>query len=174
MILLTQDRRRAEAWRQSPTWPTLWASTQGRIASTASKWAPYAKLLTGTSRPGHVKCAGRYRAHIVADAFHGPRPAGAVLRHLDGNPQNDRPQNLRWGTQAENMQDARHQKRLGIHLQPATVRDILRTMSTEYDYQTGLRLRLPALLISRVRRGAAYADIAPYLARRQNPPTRRG
>lgn len=43
---------------------------------------------------------------LVALAFHGPRPDGMEVRHLDGVRTNNRPENLSWGTHAENMQDA--------------------------------------------------------------------
>lgn len=43
---------------------------------------------------------------LVCMAFHGmPKSASMQTRHLDGNPKNNKPENLRWGTQAENWQD---------------------------------------------------------------------
>jgi hypothetical protein len=43
---------------------------------------------------------------LVAAAFHGPQPfAGAEVRHLDGDPRNNRASNLAWGSKAENMLD---------------------------------------------------------------------
>lgn len=42
---------------------------------------------------------------LVCEAFHGPRPDGLVVRHLNGIPADNRPGNLAWGTRAENMQD---------------------------------------------------------------------
>lgn len=42
---------------------------------------------------------------LVIEAFHGPRPDGMVARHLDGDPTNNHPTNLRWGTSAENAAD---------------------------------------------------------------------
>lgn len=39
---------------------------------------------------------------LVCEAFHGPRPEGTVVRHLDGNPLNNSAGNLCWGTQSEN------------------------------------------------------------------------
>ena len=42
---------------------------------------------------------------LVLLAFEGPRPKGQVCRHLNGNPLDNRPSNLRWGTHKENMQD---------------------------------------------------------------------
>ena len=43
--------------------------------------------------------------HLVLSAFDQPRPEGSVARHLNGNPADNRIENLRWGTHAENMQD---------------------------------------------------------------------
>lgn len=42
---------------------------------------------------------------LVLTAFVGPCPEGIQCRHLDGNPQNNHLDNLRWGTQQENMDD---------------------------------------------------------------------
>ena len=42
---------------------------------------------------------------IVCEHFHGPCPEGMVCRHLDSNPLNYHPSNLRWGTYSENQKD---------------------------------------------------------------------
>jgi hypothetical protein len=42
---------------------------------------------------------------LVARSFHGRRPRGLVIRHLDGDPSNNRASNLRYGTESENAQD---------------------------------------------------------------------
>ncbi|WP_399552352.1 NUMOD4 motif-containing HNH endonuclease [uncultured Microbacterium sp.] len=43
---------------------------------------------------------------LVADAFHEPKPnPQAVVRHLNGDHLNNRAENLRWGTAAENSAD---------------------------------------------------------------------
>lgn len=45
---------------------------------------------------------------LVLEAFVGPRPEGMVARHWpDRDPTNNRLENLRWGTQSENMLDKR-------------------------------------------------------------------
>jgi hypothetical protein len=43
---------------------------------------------------------------LMAEAFIGPRPPGAEIRHLDGDRANNALSNLRYGTKAENMQDS--------------------------------------------------------------------
>lgn len=44
---------------------------------------------------------------LVAFAFLGPRPLGMEVCHGPGGKLDDRPDNLRWGTRAENMTDLR-------------------------------------------------------------------
>lgn len=46
-------------------------------------------------------------APIVCEAFHGARPEGAVTRHANGKCDDDRAENLSWGTQQENIDDKR-------------------------------------------------------------------
>lgn len=48
----------------------------------------------------------KIRVHtLVLTSFVGPRPADQECRHLDGDPTNNRLDNLVWGTRAENMDD---------------------------------------------------------------------
>ncbi len=64
-----------------------------------------------------VQGSAMYIHTLVAEAFAGPRPAGMECRHLNGNPIDNRPENLAWGTRKENVQDmVRHgTMRLGEH-----------------------------------------------------------
>lgn len=57
---------------------------------------------------------------MVCEAFHGEPPfPGAVVSHLDEDPTNNRPENLAWTTQRENMNmpklKAYHRSRTGDH-----------------------------------------------------------
>ena len=48
---------------------------------------------------------GNMKIHrLICEAFHGPAPSEkAVVIHIDENAINNRPENLRWGTQKENL-----------------------------------------------------------------------
>lgn len=46
----------------------------------------------------------RQVSHLVAEAFVGPRPAGHEVCHLNGIQDDDRPENLAYGTPRENAQ----------------------------------------------------------------------
>jgi hypothetical protein len=48
----------------------------------------------------------RFVHRLVLEAFVGPCPEGMECRHLDGNPGNNRLENLAWGTARENWEDA--------------------------------------------------------------------
>jgi len=52
-----------------------------------------------------VRKYGNIKVHrAVCEAFHGPSPFdGAVVIHLDEDALNNRPSNLKWGTQKENL-----------------------------------------------------------------------
>ena len=53
------------------------------------------------SRKGHKT---RKVARLICEAFHGPAPfSGAVAMHLDENSRNNKPGNLKWATQKENL-----------------------------------------------------------------------
>ena len=49
----------------------------------------------------------KYVHQLVPLTFHGPKPDGLECRHLDGDKNNPRPDNLLWGTAEENQADAR-------------------------------------------------------------------
>ena len=77
---------------------------------------------------------------LVCCAWHGPRPNGKIVRHLDGNPQNNREDNLRWGTHLENSADAKvhgtwlHGTQVNhAKLNDETVLDILQDRRTSYE-----------------------------------------
>lgn len=48
-----------------------------------------------------------YKIHtLVLNNFFGPCPVRMECRHLDGNPKNNKLNNLKWGTRSENQKDS--------------------------------------------------------------------
>jgi HNH endonuclease len=74
-----------------------------------------ARLLTidHSHRYPRVSIGGEkvYLHHLVAEAWHGPRPDGAPVLHHDDDPLNPEADNLRFGSHAENAADARRNRR---------------------------------------------------------------
>jgi len=107
-----------EVWKKIPSLPSHIASSEGRLMV-----VPYfGDLPNGGQRQygGEpifgvwAKDAGRfitvykgkcYKVHrLVCEAFHGIAPFDdAVVMHIDENAANNRPGNLKWGTQKENL-----------------------------------------------------------------------
>lgn len=104
-----------EHWLPAPSYPGLEASSEGRVRRSITVSGRRPQILNGgVTRLGYHQSVttiwgGRknFKFHqVVADAFHGSKPFdGAVVRHLDGCPTNNRPSNLAWGTAAENSAD---------------------------------------------------------------------
>lgn len=103
-----------------------------RVGSDGSVWSRYGKMGHGNGggtttvilatwrqlKPAHDKDGyfffrlrrdGKYHnrrvPHLVLEAFVGPRPAGMESAHENGNPADNRPDNLRWATHVDNCAD---------------------------------------------------------------------
>lgn len=89
--------------RKHPYIPNLYVSEDGRIfkeIGTVKGYGGY-HYVNVSANGGR----GTRRHVLVAETYLGPRPEGAGVRHLNGTAGDDRPENLAWGTQAENMRD---------------------------------------------------------------------
>jgi hypothetical protein len=107
-----------EIWRDVPSVPGILVSSEGRVMH-----APHREPMHHGGQRSYggqptfgvwAKDAGRFtivirgvshKIHrLIAEAFHGAPPfEGAVVMHVDENAANNRPDNLRWGTQKENL-----------------------------------------------------------------------
>ena len=105
-----------EMWRLVPSLPGLMASSHGRLMV-----APYLAPVSrgaGERQYGGEPTSGQwdgnrfvyffrgktYKVHrLVCEAFNGPPFDGAVCMHMDEDARNNRPSNLKWGTQKENL-----------------------------------------------------------------------
>jgi hypothetical protein len=102
--------QRVEIWRRIPSFPNYEASSFGRIrrGDRTLKLHPNKQgyLQLNLSHDGKVV---RRSAHtLVCEAFHGRRPwLSSCVVHGDGNIANNREDNLRWATHAENSGDLR-------------------------------------------------------------------
>jgi hypothetical protein len=106
-----------ERWRDVPGYEKLYqVSDMGRVRSLGADKNHKGKILKGriVNKYGHLsvqlckKCKARsFLIHrLVLLAFVGPCPDGMECRHLDGNHQNNKLKNLKWGTSSENRRDA--------------------------------------------------------------------
>lgn len=94
-------------WSPIPN-STYEASTDGQIRRVGGK--PLAQQTVRGYRYVKLRLADRsmmFRVHrLVCLAFNGPKPTGATcVRHLNGDKLDNRPGNLRWGTDKENAAD---------------------------------------------------------------------
>ena len=70
----------------------------------------YIRWANGGSRNKHRRVyikGNRYDVHkLIYKAFHGPIPAGMVVRHVNDDAENNTPENLILGTPKDNVHDA--------------------------------------------------------------------
>jgi len=98
---------------------------------------------------------------MVLAAFHRPREAEEICRHLDGNRQNNTPANLAWGTHEENMEDRKahgnyltHEKHVMAKLTLEEV-DFIRTSSLTGS-ELSKMLGIGQSQISRIRKNLSW------------------
>ena len=113
-----------EIWKLVPSYPGLIASSWGRVKlpdgeaplpnGGIRKYYPKPTLgnKTKASKTARHEYYGMYNRkygnikihRAICEAFHGPPPFDrAVVLHLDENALNNRPENLKWGSQKENL-----------------------------------------------------------------------
>lgn len=104
-----------EIWSDIPGYEGLYkASNLGQIQSIPRFRTPGGILKPILNTGGHLQ-VGLYKNRkqkrlsihrLVLETFIGPCPLDMECRHLDGNPTNNRLNNLKWGTHSENVQDS--------------------------------------------------------------------
>jgi hypothetical protein len=119
-----------EVWRPVPSEPGVLASSLGRVLlppsyapmarggyraywpqptygqeARAAKDAAHSYRLVLVARKGsEARQASRKVHQLVCEAFHGPKPSpNAVVIHINEDAHDNRPENLKWGTQKENL-----------------------------------------------------------------------
>lgn len=100
-----------EIWKSVPGFENQYdVSSQGRVR-TFRRGANGRLLKPGRMPQGHLSVAlGRGNSQcvhkLVLLAFVGPPPKGYECLHGNGDPSDNRLENLRWGTRGENIRDA--------------------------------------------------------------------
>lgn len=102
------------AWRPVAGYPNYEVSSHGQVRSRPRERTRGGVLKPQRNSRGYWHVAlcrdgetRRVRVHLlVAEAFHGPRPPGQMARHFDDDQDNNRADNLVWGTRSENTLDA--------------------------------------------------------------------
>ena len=111
-----------EIWQEIPGYRGLYeVSSLGRVRSLdrPQKNGPVRKgrILKGhvygpyrrySLRSGDLRTVSGHR--LVLEAFRGPCPEGMECRHLNGDPLDNRLDNLAWGTREENELDKAHKR----------------------------------------------------------------
>lgn len=113
-----------ELWKPVPSYPGVMASSWGRIklperegtmpngSERKYRTKPIYGVKTRSSKAArHTymgiqnRFLGNLKVHrLVCEAFHGVAPhAKQIVIHIDEDATNNRPENLRWGTQKENL-----------------------------------------------------------------------
>lgn len=175
-----------EIWKPIPGIDHYEASSLGQIRS-VDRSVPYIaagkarsmKVLRGrilkpslNPKTGyHLVHLGRGRAmtvhSLVALAFIGPRPADAVVRHIDGTRTNNVPENLIYGTSAQNTEDSRYHGTMqrgithpGAKLTEKLVRDILdRLRGGESAYEIAKTAPVSYTTILKIKKGEAWRHV---------------
>lgn len=134
-----------EVVRWVPGWEGLYAATScGKVIS---YHGAEPKELSGfASQRGHMRvqlCRGgkvnqKFVHRLVLRAFKGEPESDQVCRHLNGDPSDNRLENLEWGTQKENWKDKRKHGRATVgvrhgssRLKASDVKDIRRKAGSE-------------------------------------------
>lgn len=113
-----------EEWRPISDFPGYRISRSGRVQScrrsTKSGMAlkhyqlgQWYDLTPRATRDGHLRVVlyrdsrprSRYVHTLLAESFIGPKPDGMICRHINDIPDDNRVENLAWGTHQENIDD---------------------------------------------------------------------
>lgn len=158
--------------------PERWATVPGFERYEVSTLGAVRHKAAGVARKGFKRDTG-YIAHflrsdgrqkcflahsLVLEAFGGPRPEGQVCRHLNGDPSDNRLENLAWGTHEMNGADARRHGRTPAgeknHQAKLTAADVLAIRaSKEPSTVIARRLGVGPRTVAMARKGKTWAAL---------------
>jgi HNH endonuclease/NUMOD4 motif len=167
-----------ETWKPIPGYEGLYDySTLGRIRSyyTRGPGGPCPILRPSVNpRDGHLyvtlykngTAKPWYVHRIVALGEYGPLPPGLETRHLDGDPANNRPGNLKYDTHQKNADDmVRHGRSIAGTRHPFTTLTDTDVMAIRQAWQQGTRgvdlaaqYGISTAAVCRIGKGETYRD----------------
>lgn len=170
-----------EEWREVPDAEGVFASSLGRIKSADRTGSmPNGGIRTYTGKAWFGAWTGeRYIARIrgrthkvarlVCAAFHGAPPDGKfVCIHLDEDARNNKPENLEWGTQKQNLNFPKYLARMrarerglsqeAIHniRQRRSAGEMLKVIATDHG--------IAPQTVCDIAKGKSYSDFEPESA----------
>jgi hypothetical protein len=174
----------AEIWKDIPGYEGRYqASTEGHIRSVDRVIDMYSPLIgrvvkrpikgrvlrPGRNNSGHYSVTLGHGAHgslvhyLVLKTFVGERPDGMDIRHLNGNPCDNRLCNLAYGTRTENILDVyrvgKRWRKLSLD-DAKRIKQLLRAGLSETQIAIMFDCSLSA--ISNIKRGRTYTWLCDY------------
>lgn len=172
-----------EEWRPVEGWPYE-VSSLGRVRRAVNETAPPSQAIPGRIKTAEVHRDGRRRitlshrsvnrhffvARLVCEAWHGPPPTPShQAAHTNGDPSDDRPENLRWATCRENCADTikhgrtlRGAKNARAKLTEDDVAEIHRAYASgENQVQLGRRFGVSQAAVWYILNGRNWAHLHP-------------
>ena len=141
----------------------VWSSRQHKVWRKLKPWPDrYGHLNLELRCPSNRK---RIQVHrLILEVFTEPCPKGMECRHLNGNPKDNRLENLRWGTSKENGQDtvmhgrsARGSRNPSAKLTEDNVKQIRALLNTHTHVELGQCFNVHPGTISDIKRNKKWA-----------------
>ena len=175
LTVTTMTSSANEEWRDIPGYEGRYqASNLGRIRSVARRvniCHGATRLMrgrvlrpAGQKRDPHLRVTLKHGGYgvlvhrLVAETFLGPCPEGQEVRHLDGDPLNNRVENLAYGTRRENIIDV---YRIGRPWRTLTIADVVDIRRRLQEGERGVDLAreygVGQACISAIKHGRTYA-----------------
>ncbi|WJY27425.1 HNH endonuclease [Sporosarcina trichiuri] len=105
---------------------------------------------------------GRPVHQLVLLAFEGPCPEGMEVRHLNGDPQDNRLANLEYGTRTENILDVYRQGKRWRKLSTEDVQEIRRRLASEEAVKSiAASFEVSIVTIYNIKKGVFYGWLKP-------------
>lgn len=172
-----------EEWRDIPGWEGLYqASSEGRVRSLPrlvrngryTRLTRCTVLKQGRTTTGYpqVTLYGEGRSatvpvhRLVCSAFHGPPEGKMDVAHADGSRDNNRPDNLRWATRAENMLErtAHGRANTSRSVPEETAREIIARLNRgERQKDIAEALGLKRWTVNAIKRGLSWNQLQHLL-----------